>query len=185
MRGLANPPLDEIGVAEAERMAAALAPVAPVHVYSSPLDRAMHTARIVAAAAGAPQSADERFNDRDYGPWTGHLRSEVIAQWGSVDAAPGVEPVERVLERALPALDAVLNAAVEAMLIAAAGSVPDASGRVSVVVVTHDAVIGPLIRAIDPTQTHLTTPTASWNELVRTDGVWSVLSTDQVAPDAV
>jgi broad specificity phosphatase PhoE len=106
--------------------------------------------------------------DRDYGPWTGEVRAEVIARFGSVDAAPGVEPTASVLERVRPALDAVLDDA------AAAGL------EAPVVVVTHDAVITPLITAMDPRRTDLTTPTGSWNELVREGGVWTVVLVDQV-----
>lgn len=44
-----------------------------------------------------------RFNDRDYGRWTGQPKTDVIAQWGTVDAAPGVEPTSSILSRARPA----------------------------------------------------------------------------------
>ncbi|MET8874914.1 histidine phosphatase family protein [Nocardia sp. NPDC004604] len=36
-------------------------------------------------------TVDERLNDRDYGPWTGHPRAEVLQRFRSIDAAPGVE----------------------------------------------------------------------------------------------
>jgi hypothetical protein len=35
--------------------------------------------------------------DRDHGPQNGHLVDTVIAAWGSVDNAPGVESWESVL----------------------------------------------------------------------------------------
>lgn len=168
LRGHANPPLDEIGLKEAEAVGEVLARTGPVHVYCSPLDRAVRTAEAIGELCGAPVQADPRFMDRDYGPWTGQVREEVIARFGSVDAAPGVEPTASVLERARPALDAVLDDAARSGL----------DGPV--VVVTHDAVIKPLIRAIDPSRTDLTTPTGSWNELVREGGVWTVVLVDQV-----
>ncbi|MEO7122071.1 MAG: histidine phosphatase family protein [Lacisediminihabitans sp.] len=163
LRGLANPPLDEIGLAEAHAVADVLAAKAPARVVSSPLMRAARTAGIIAETAGVSHSVDERFNDRDYGPQTGNVKAEVIAQWGTVDDAPGVEPLADVLARARPALDALLDG-------------PDGD---PVVVVTHDAVIRPLIAALDPAQTGLEVPTGSWNHLVRTDGVWSVVAVDQ------
>lgn len=167
LRGLANPPLNDVGIGEAERLAAVLVQKSPSAVLSSPLERAVHTAHIIAERAAVRNLADERFNDRDYGPQTGRVKTEVIAEWGSVDRAPGVEPLASVLERARPALDAVLD---------------DAAGG-SVVVVTHDALIRPLIATIDPSRSNLATPTGSWNDLVRTDGVWTVLAVDQ-KPDS-
>lgn len=166
LRGLANPPLDEIGIAEARAVAEALADKGASRVVSSPLERAARTARIIAEAGGVEQSVDERFNDRDYGPQTGQVKTEVIARWGSVEQAPGVEPFADVLARARPALDALLD---------------DTHGD-PVIVVTHDAVIRPLIADIDPTQADLEAPTGSWNDLVRTGGVWTVLLTDQKPP---
>ena len=60
-------------------------------VHSSPLHRAVTTAEIIARESGVTNQVDPAFNDRDYGPWTGKIKSEVIAEFGSVDAAPGVE----------------------------------------------------------------------------------------------
>jgi broad specificity phosphatase PhoE len=167
LRGLADPELDETGVLEAQALAGALAVMLPSAVVSSPLRRAVHTARVIAREAGVPYSVDDRFNDRDYGPQTGQVKSEVIARWGSVDGAPGVEALSRVLSRARPALDAVLD-----------GLRDGASGG-TVVVVTHDAVIRPLIASIEAARTGLLVPTGCWNHLIRTDGVWSVAEVDQ------
>jgi probable phosphoglycerate mutase len=167
LRGLADPPLDEIGLAEGSRLGEALARQAarPGHqpitlVLSSPLQRAVSTAAAIAAAVGAPHRADVRFNDRDYGPWTGHPKSDVVRDFGSVDAAPGVEPTAAVLVRALPAL-AELRA----------------SGA-TVVVVTHDAVIRPLLESLDPGLAGITVPTASWAALAATSDGWGVESFD-------
>ena len=166
LRGLANPPLDTVGEAEAERLAASIAALPgfePLRVLSSPLQRALRTAEAIATAIGVPHEADARFNDRDYGPWTGHPKTEVVADFGSVDAAPGVEPRALVLERVLPALDAVV-----------------ADGPL--VVVTHDAVIRPVLQAIDPSLTDLVVDTASWNLLERVGDAWIVRSTDNKPP---
>lgn len=163
LRGLANPPLDETGMREALAVAEALASKGIAFVYSSPLSRAVSTAHAIATASAAPFSADERFNDRDYGPWTGHLKSEVVTDFGSVDAAPGVEPTTAVVARVRPALDAVLDAHL---------------GR-AIAVVTHDAVIRPLLAAIDAELGEVVAETGSWNELVREAGLWRVLIVDQ------
>lgn len=163
LRGLADPPLDDVGVAEARAVASVIAALRPAYVFSSPLDRAAHTARIIAEAAGVFATTDDRFNDRDYGPWTGERKADVIAEWGSVDTAPGVEPVDDVLARARPALDDML----------------EESAGGDIVIVSHDAVIRPLITSIDPSRTTVETPTGSWNDLVRGADGWSVLATDQ------
>lgn len=161
LRGLADPPLDEVGVAQAEAVAAALDAQDVVAVHSSPLGRAVATAQVIAARFGINAMADPRFNDRDYGPWTGHERAAVIAQFGSVSAAPGVESTDSVLARVRPALDAVRR-----------------DGH-AVVVVSHDAVISPLVHAIDPA-IDAVIPTGSWSELRWQDGEWTVVSAGTV-----
>lgn len=161
LRGLADPELDPTGIAQAEHLAHSLAGKTFSLVLSSPLQRATRTAAIIAEAAGVPHRADARLNDRDYGPWTGHLTTDVLSQWGTVDNAPGVESVQHVLERVRPALDAI------------------ADDTRSVVIVTHDAVIRPIIASIEPTRPSPAVPTASWSELTRTNGQWHVVSTDQ------
>ena len=167
LRGLANPPLDDVGITEAHRLGAALAGFRPAAVFTSPLQRAVRTGQIVAEHARVSQVSEPRLNDRDYGPWTGRIKVEVIDEWGKVDNAPGVEPLSRVLERARPFLDIALD---------------DYPGE-SVVIVTHDAVIRPLIESIDPSRNGLTVPTGSWAQLQRMRGQWSVVLTDQVPDD--
>ncbi len=168
LRGLADPPLDPTGEAEAARLADALRDSGAELVVSSPLQRAVRTAQAIAEALGVPHRADPRFNDRDYGPQTGELKSEVVAKWGDVDSAPGVESVETVLARSLPALDALLDDPVSGT----ASAAPRA-----VIVVTHDAVIRPLLRSIDP-GVEVEVPTASYARLRRGGEGWAILDTD-------
>lgn len=156
LRGLADPELDDVGVAEAEAVARALSDVGAAAVLSSPLRRAVRTAQIIAEACSAPHQVNDGFQDRDYGEWTGHLRSEVLERWGSVDAAPGVEPRAAVAERALAAL-------------------ADIDLGDCVIIVTHDAVIGPILEAFG-TPPHPVIPTASWSELTRAGDTWIVSS---------
>jgi broad specificity phosphatase PhoE len=162
LRGLANPPLDDVGEAEAAALGLYLQAKDVVAVFSSPLSRAVATARAIAQAADIEAHTDDRFNDRDYGPWTGHVKADVIAEFGSVDSAPGVEPLSRVMARARPALDSVLD------------RYPDGN----VVVVTHDAVIRPLLTSLDPGIGEVSAPTGSVNDLVREDGRWRVVAID-------
>ncbi|OJX65015.1 MAG: hypothetical protein BGO95_01560 [Micrococcales bacterium 73-13] len=167
LRGLADPELDDTGVAEARATAAALRPLGIRRVLSSPLQRAVRTAAIIAEASGVISHADPAFNDRDYGPWTGHVKADVIRQWGSVDAAPGVEDEQAVLARSMQALDALTHDG-------------DAA---PVVVVTHDAVIRPLLAGIQP-GIDPAVETGSWAELVHTGAGWAIASVDNTAPAA-
>ncbi len=96
------------------------------------------------------------------------MKSAVIAEWGNVDAAPGVEPTETVLSRSWPALDE-WGARAE-------------SRHKAVVVVTHDAVIRPLLARIAPSLTAVSVPTASYQVLRYDTGSWSVELIDQQAP---
>ena len=164
LRGLANPELDETGVAQVAATAAALRPLHLTEVHSSPLHRAVTTAEIIARESGVTNQVDPAFNDRDYGPWTGKIKSEVIAEWGSVDAAPGVEDSTIVRDRALAALDALVRAA--------------ASGPIAVV--THDAVIRPILKWIQP-GIEAEVETASWADIAWDGQRWDVVSVDNTA----
>ncbi|EHB53760.1 Phosphoglycerate mutase [Mycolicibacterium rhodesiae JS60] len=163
MRGLSDPPLDEVGVVEAQKLAAALASNRPTAVISSPLQRAVVTAQSIADAAGVPAAIDIRLNDRDYGPHTGAKRAEVIARYGSIDNAPGVEPLEAVRQRALAAFTALV----------------DEHDGGPLVLVSHDAFNRALLSQIDTTLTDAPQRTACWNKLSRADGVWRVEEYDQ------
>jgi probable phosphoglycerate mutase len=164
LRGLANPELDETGKEQVRATAAALRPLNLAEVHSSPLHRAETTAEIIAQESGVTNQVDAAFNDRDYGPWTGKIKSEVIAEWGSVDAAPGVEDLTIVRDRALAALDALVRSA--------------ASGPIAIV--THDAVIRPILESIQP-GIEAEVETGSWAELAWDGERWSVVSVDNTA----
>jgi broad specificity phosphatase PhoE len=139
----------------------------PTAVISSPLQRAVHTARAIGAAAHAPVSTAMRLNDRDYGPMTGERRDEVERRYGSIDAAPGVEPAAAVAERVRAAFFG---------LVAEYDSGP-------IVLVSHDAFNRALLAQIDPSLTHVGQRTACWNQLSFIDGVWQVDAYDQKPGD--
>lgn len=104
LRGQIDVPLDDVGQHQALRLAQALSVFSPRRVISSPLLRARQTAQAVAEKIGVEVIVDQRLRDRHYGPWAG-MRPEVVArQWGSLDAAPGLEPLEEMDERFLDAV---------------------------------------------------------------------------------
>lgn len=166
LRGHLDPDLDDVGRQQAVALAQALTGGYDIQaVRHSPLLRARRTAEAIAAAAGTTAESDARLMDRDYGQWAGHPKAEVVAQWGSLDAAPGVEPAQDVLARALQALAAYAD-------------------QPGVVLVAHDAVNQLLLMHLDPA---LTSPprqrTACWNVLEHNaSGGWRVVETDLVAP---
>jgi broad specificity phosphatase PhoE len=164
LRGLANPELDETGVAQAHDVGKALAARHLTKVLSSPLHRAATTAEAIATESGLTNEVDPAFNDRDYGPWTGHIKDEVIKEFGSVDAAPGVEPLSKVRDRVMPALDALAKKA--------------ESGVIAIV--SHDAVIRPILEAIQP-GIEAEVENGSWAEISWDGTGWKVVSVDNLA----
>jgi probable phosphoglycerate mutase len=153
LRGQLDVALDDVGEKQARALGAQFAGVILAAVVSSPLSRALDTARQLAASSGAPLSIDERLRDRCYGEVAGRSIAQVEEQFGSVDAAPSVES-PRLL--AVRAEEAFLDAAKRAQ----------AQG--SVALVTHDAVIralfGLLVPAVEAVKLDLAT--GSWSELV-------------------
>jgi broad specificity phosphatase PhoE len=165
LRGLSDPPLDEIGIAEAARLADALATKHPTAVLCSPLQRAVATAQAIGAASDASVTVDVRLNDRDYGPMTGRLRVEVEREYGSIDLAPGVEPRAELAARARQAFFD---------LVADYGPGP-------LVMVSHDAFNRALLGQLDPALSDAPQRTACWNQLSLVDGGWRVDAYDLVA----
>ncbi|SIK58859.1 fructose-2,6-bisphosphatase [Mycobacteroides abscessus subsp. abscessus] len=167
LRGLADPPLDPIGEQQATALARALGAVPSVHaVVSSPLRRARRTAMVIAETVGVPVSVDERLTDRDYGPWTGQRRSDVEGEWGCVDAAPGVQSSREVRERALRALNNWADVIER-----------ETSG--AIVVVSHDAVIRPVLNGIASDVGPVAAVEGTYQVLKRTGGRWSITALDQ------
>ena len=167
LRGLADPPLDETGRQQAQRLGAALGPRGLAAVVASPLRRAVQTAQPVADRAGLQVVTDQCLLDRDYGPRTGTSKKKVIEQWGSVDDAPGVEPGSAVRERAVRGLAELARR----------------YGGGTIVVVSHDAVNRQVLAAFDPS---LGDPDAipqdngGFNTLEFRDGRWAVLTVNEV-----
>ncbi len=72
LRGQLDVPLNATGEAEATALSEVFRGVPLSTVVSSPLRRAVDTARPVAAASGAHFTIDDRLSDRFYGEWAGH-----------------------------------------------------------------------------------------------------------------
>lgn len=148
LRGHLDPPLDEVGHIQAATVAAVLAPLQPSRILSSPLLRARQTAEAIAGLVGLPVELDARLLDRDYGSWAGQRQRDVVARWGSVDGAPGVEDMRDVRRRAS---DIVFEHPL----------------RVPTVLVTHDAVLHAMLDAIGGPGTPETIEPADWFTVVQ------------------
>jgi broad specificity phosphatase PhoE len=166
LRGLADPPLDETGRRQAQRLGAALGPRGLAAIIASPLLRARQTAQPVAERALLEVAVDQCLLDRDYGPWTGISRESVTDRWGSVDRAPGVEPRAAVRDRAVRGLTGIARLH---------------SGG-TVVVVSHDAVNREVLAAFDVGLGDADTipqDNGCYNTLEWRDGRWTVLGVNE------
>ena len=76
-QGHADPPLNDTGRAQAAELAAALAGDELAAVYSSPLRRAIETARVVAAQHELEPIPLEALREVDVGSWQGLTRAEI------------------------------------------------------------------------------------------------------------
>jgi probable phosphoglycerate mutase len=118
-QGRADPPLSEVGEAEARRLAEKIAggdwpELAGVSaVVSSDLARARRTAEIlVERLALEPVELFAGLRERDVGEFTGHTRAEIEARWPGLLAVvplepPGGESRSAVLGRAVATLHRV------------------------------------------------------------------------------
>jgi probable phosphoglycerate mutase len=135
-QGQADPPLSRLGEEQARVGASAVAALAPIRVVSSDLVRARRTAELL-APAGCTVEAHAAWRERTAGEWEGLTRAEIDARFpGWIEAhrsPPGFETDEPLLARARPALEALVRAHPEDV----------------VVVVTHGGVIRTLERHLD------------------------------------
>ena len=76
-RGRLDVPLNETGRAQARRAAEALAAKPISHVYSSPLSRAVETARAIGLRHGIEPIVDDAFDNIDLGAWQGREKAVV------------------------------------------------------------------------------------------------------------
>ena len=134
LRGHLDVPLDLVGRHEAARLGRSLARRHPRQVVTSPLRRAVETGEAIAREARVSRHIDMRLTDRGYGQWAGVATAEVVNRFGSVDAAPGVEPAADVRSRALAAMLDIARC----------------SGLGPTVVVSHDAINRTVLAALDP-----------------------------------
>ncbi len=118
-QGQADVPLNARGRQQALEVAQRLAEEGLQAIYSSDLQRALHTAQALADLTGLPVRADPRLREIHQGEWQGLLEAEIRARYAerfsqrlqdplSV-APPGGETVQQVRQRALSALAEIVS----------------------------------------------------------------------------
>ena len=111
-QGHADPPLNDLGRAQARELAASLRGEQVAAVYASPLRRAFETAELLAATRGLTAVAVEGLREVDVGSWQSLTRAEVEARFPEqfrrwIDYGQGWddgETYEKMGERVIAAL---------------------------------------------------------------------------------
>jgi len=114
-----NIPLTEKGIEQAEKTAKFLEQMNISAIYSSPIERAKHTAEIVAKHNSLDVSIDDRLIELDMGKFTGVPYDEIFTSHGNVFmkfyngeleiAHNGVETFSEVKKRVLSIVDHVVE----------------------------------------------------------------------------
>jgi alpha-ribazole phosphatase len=122
LQGRVDPPLDDLGCAQAEAVAGVVHRRIATRVVSSPLRRAAATAAAIAGPDMAVET-DERWVELDYGDYDGRPVSdvglEVWAAWRSdLDfRPPGGESLRELGERVRVACEDLIDAAAESDIV--------------------------------------------------------------------
>ena len=77
-------PLTKTGIEQAERIAKYLASIDISAIYSSPIERAKHTAEIVAESCSLDVALDERLIEIDMGKFTRMNYDDMFAKYGNI-----------------------------------------------------------------------------------------------------
>jgi probable phosphoglycerate mutase len=80
-QGQLDPPLDDVGRAQAYEVAPLVAAIRPDLIVTSDSARATQTAAVIAEAAGLVMRAEPRLRERGLGHWEGLTREEVAARY--------------------------------------------------------------------------------------------------------
>jgi glucosyl-3-phosphoglycerate phosphatase len=111
-QGQTDIPLDETGVAQAERAARLLAALRPELIVSSDLSRAASTAAPLAQLTGLEVTLDKDLRERHGGGWEGLNDAEIRARYPAEHASwspPDGEPSAAVADRVAGALQRIAD----------------------------------------------------------------------------
>jgi broad specificity phosphatase PhoE len=110
-------PLNRVGIAQAKRIALLIREIGVEAVYTSPLTRAMETARILASSESLPIKADTGLTEVAFGRWEGQLFKDIrkdkayqrFAARPLESAVPGGETIVDVQNRGIKAIRRALD----------------------------------------------------------------------------
>jgi broad specificity phosphatase PhoE len=182
--GSTDVPLSDAGRRQARKLAARLKSISFEALYSSPLQRALETGRIVGAAIGLEPIVDPRLTELSYGAWEGFTYKEIRRDYPELFRAWETDPATvapphgetgaHLVERAAPFL----------------ADVAERHPRGNVVVACHRTVCRLLtchIMGIPLAQYRQRIPmdNAALNIFETVDGKWHVVKVNDVSHLAV
>jgi broad specificity phosphatase PhoE len=127
--------LSEHGRAQVEALGQRLAAAPITHVYTSPMQRTIATARSIAAPHGLEPIEASALREIDHGRWEGRTRDEVEREFAEEYAAWTADPFRNAPEGGEPGVQVMARAS-----IAVARIIERHAGE-TVVVVSHKATI--------------------------------------------
>jgi len=173
-QGRADPPLSEIGLAQARAAGSTIGAVDAV--LASPLERALVTATMISDSIGVgPVMVEPRLQERHAGEFQGLTRADIEQQFpGYLDSGkrpPGWEPDHEVVDRALGALDSI------------AEMVGDNSEPAEVLAVAHAGIIYALESHFGESFVRIENLSGRW--FIHDSGRWSLGERISLIPEGV
>ncbi|RQO54369.1 histidine phosphatase family protein [Paucibacter sp. KBW04] len=120
IQGQLDIPLNETGLAQAQRLARALVGEGIDALYASDLSRARQTAAAVVAELGLELRLDAELRERSFGVFEGHSWPEITARWPAESeawrrrdadfGAPGGEVLQDFYQRSVAAFERIARA---------------------------------------------------------------------------
>jgi probable phosphoglycerate mutase len=135
--------LTELGLRQAEAIAASFAGERLDGIYSSDLPRALRTAEAVAAATGAPLRPDARLRERHHGVFQGSTLAEVARRFPEDHAA---YRARRELDRTIPGGESLRQRHDRAVAFLEEIARKEAGRRVAAI--THGGILDSIFRHI-------------------------------------
>jgi glucosyl-3-phosphoglycerate phosphatase len=167
-QGHTDIPLDETGLAQAERAGRLLAALRPDAIFASDLSRATATAAPLARLTGLPVSLDKDLRERHGGVWEGLNDTEIRTRYPVEHASwtpPDGEPTDVVANRVAGALQRIAGSLTAGQLgVVVSHGAAIRLGMSRFIGLPQDlwGVIGPLSNC-------------SWSVMDRRRGIWRVL----------
>jgi broad specificity phosphatase PhoE len=175
-QGQTDIPLDDTGIAQAERAARSLATLRPDALFCSDLSRAQQTAASLARLTGLPVSLDKDLRERSGGDWEGLTDREIRERYPAERATwnpPNGEPTLVVADRVAAAFARIadtLEAGQLAVLVGHGAALRLGMERILGLSALGGPTLGSLVNC-------------SWSVLELRDAHWRLNEYNVTAPD--